>query len=188
MNLSASATPTHLIEPWAKRKARRAATRKIAIAAEAARLAETYSRLKLPVRPELIPEPDPIPAPVPFIPFRVKRREHKATGQPRRRASSRSHKATGRAIGRPPNEARAAAIKSGARTYRGRPCRHNHPEGIRYVIGSLCVLCQKAARDARTRAIRCAANAVRRPDSGGQANRSARVSGISRKRRIALGA
>ena len=148
MNLSASATPTHLIEPWTKRKARRAAARKIAIAAEAAKLAATYAALKLPVRPELIPEPDPIPAPIPFIPFRVKRREHKATAHPRRRASGRSHKATGRRIGRPPDPVLAAARAAGEKTYMSkRRCPHGH-SGLRYVNQQACVRCCELRRDA----------------------------------------
>jgi len=144
-DLSASTTPAHLIEPYAKRRARRAPARKASIGREAAKLAATYAALKLPVRAELIPEPDPLPAPVTFIPFRVKRREHKATGRLRRHPSARPHKATGRPPGRPPNQSLAAAIRSGAPTYQGRPCRYGHPAGIRYVSGgNNCVECQRA--------------------------------------------
>jgi hypothetical protein len=143
--ITGSATPAHLIEPWEKRKARYAAERKTSISREAAKLASVYRALKLPVRDELIPVPDPIPTPVPFIPFRVKRREHKAAGRLRRHDPRRSHKATGRPPGRPPSAALAAARAAGEKTYMGKPCPHGH-SGLRYVIQQGCVRCLQLRR------------------------------------------
>ena len=150
-DLSASATPAHLIEPYANRRARLAPARKISIAREAAELAATYARLRLPVPMRLTPKPLPEPEVV-FTPFKA-RRQRGATGRRdavratviRGSGPRRGHKATGRPPGRPPNQSLAAAIRSGASTYQGRPCRYGHPAGIRYVLGgNNCVECQRA--------------------------------------------
>jgi hypothetical protein len=107
-DLSASATPAHLIEPYAKRKARLAPARKASIAREAARLAAIYARLRLPVPMRLTPLPLPEPEPV-FIPYQLKR-ERGATG---RRDSARATAIRGSRLGRPPSSARIRALASG---------------------------------------------------------------------------
>ena len=148
-----SISPSHLIEPWETRKKRSVAERKITIARETAKLAEAYQRLRLPVPMRLTPKPLPEPE-VTFIPFRAERNR----GRVGRAASVRAmallgsgrgpHRATGRKTGRPPNAARAAAIKAGARTYVGRPCAHGH-SGLRYTVQSICVECQRARKAAK---------------------------------------
>jgi hypothetical protein len=133
--MTAALSPSSLIEPYAERRERRAAERKISIAREAAALAATYRAVGLDVPLALLPKPEPAPEPV-FIPYRVKR----------------THGRTGRPCGRPPSAARAAALAAGRRTYQGRPCRHGHP-GLRYCKQSVCVRCAELRREARNSTI-----------------------------------
>jgi hypothetical protein len=132
--MSGIPTATARIERWSTRNGGHA-ERKVSIGREAARLAATYKRLRLPV-PLLVedqlrltlPKPEPEVA---FIPYHAKRKR----GSTGRRDATRATAIRGSRIGRPPT----------AKTFIGKPCRRGHSSGLRYTAPPrMCVECQKA--------------------------------------------